>query len=38
MSACVVACCLAHRKRVFLQGWGPYAGRWCHADGWLCTP
>ncbi len=36
MSICVVASCLAHRKRVFLQCWGPDAGLWCHTDGWPC--
>lgn len=37
MSYCLVASCLAHHRRVFLQGWGPDAGLWCHTDGWPCT-
>lgn len=38
MSDCITACCLAHRHRVFLQGWGPDAGKWCHGDAWPCNP
>lgn len=34
---CLTASCLAHRERVFLQGWGEDAGLWCHAaGGWPC--
>jgi hypothetical protein len=36
-SAHAVAHCLAHRKPVFLQGWGPDAGKWCHGTGWPCA-
>lgn len=36
MSLCVTACCLAHGRDVFLQGWGPDAGQWCHHNGWPC--
>lgn len=31
------ASCLKHRQLVFLQGWGPDAGKWCHVIGaWPC--
>jgi len=38
MSYCVTASCLAHQRKVWLQGWGPDAGKWCHTDGWPCEP
>jgi len=38
MSYCITGSCLAHRRRVFLQEWGPDAGLWCHSDGWPCEP
>lgn len=37
MSWCVTASCLKHRQVVFMQGWGPDAGLWCHRDGWPCV-
>lgn len=37
MSYCITACCLTHRQVVFLQGWGPDAGKWCHRNGWPCA-
>lgn len=36
MNYCITASCLAHRVRVFLQGWGPDAGKWCHLNGYPC--
>lgn len=33
---CLTASCLAHRKPMFLQRWGPDADRWCHLNGWPC--
>lgn len=37
LNMCLTASCLAHRERMFLQGWGDDAGLWCHAaGGWPC--
>ena len=36
MSECLTAWCVAHRRLVYLQCWGPDAGRWCHLNGYPC--